>query len=99
MTNTNTIDVHANMFLHTMFRQRGWANPSQVPVETEITGPALLDSLQIPKDQVGAIFVNGKAYQASEAVIHPGDRVALFSPSAPMFVFLSFRNHSYTVAD
>jgi sulfur carrier protein ThiS len=95
---TNTIDLHANMFLHTMFRERGWANPSQVPVETqEITGLALLESLQIPKEQVGAIFVNGKAYQASEAIIHPGDRVALFSPSAPMFVFLSFRDHSYTV--
>jgi hypothetical protein len=90
---TNTIDLYANMFLHNTFRQRGWANPSSIPVNAPIPALALLAKLHIPKEEVGVIFVNGKAYPPSRAVIHPGDRVALFSPSAPMFMDLG--SHEY----
>jgi sulfur carrier protein ThiS len=96
---TNTVDLHANMFLHTLFQERGWANPCQIPVAAEISALSLLAFLSIPKEQVGAVFVNGRAYSATEAVIRPGDRVAIFSPGAPMFVFLGFHDHSYSLAE
>lgn len=94
----DTIELRANMFLHTTFKQRGWSNPSYIPVEEKTSGLDLLATLDIPKEQVGAIYVNGRAYLAADAVIRPGDRVALFSPGAPMFVFLGFHNHSYSRA-
>jgi hypothetical protein len=79
------IKVHANMFLHITFRQRGWSNPSHVPVEEpEITALMLLEMLQIPLKDVGIIFVNGKPFPPAAAILHPGDRVALFSPGAPV---------------
>jgi hypothetical protein len=95
---SNTIDLYANMFLHTMFQQRGWPNPSRIPVEVETSALALLARLAIPKEEVGVIFVNGKAYSPARAVIHPGDRVALFSPGAPMFMDLGSHDYAYGFA-
>ena len=83
-TLSGTIHLHANMFLHKVFRQRGWANPSHIPVESEITALDLLESLQIPVKEVGLIFVNGSPFPPETAVLRPGDRVALFSPGAPV---------------
>jgi Mut7-C ubiquitin len=82
----NTIDLHANMFLRDMFRQNGWTNPSCIPLEADTPALTLLVSLGIPLDKVGVIYVNGKAYPPSHATLQPGDRVALFSPGAPIVV-------------
>jgi hypothetical protein len=79
------------MRLRDTFRQRGWANPHHLTVTGETSGPALLSQLDIPEAEVGLIFVNHRAYPPFRAVIHPGDRVALFSPGAVMF--LDFGSH------
>ena len=99
VTSSNTIRLHANMFLHALFRQRGWANPSLISVEAETPALALLASLQIPAGDVGVIYVNGKPYSSSRAVVRPGDRVALFSPGAPMFLDLGSHERAYGLVD
>ncbi len=88
---TNTIELYGNMLLRDTFRQRGWANPCRFPVEGETPAMALLAQLDIPEEEVGVIFVNRRAHRPSRAVIRPGDRVALFSPGAVMF--LDFGSH------
>ncbi len=88
---TNTIEIYGNMSLRDIFRQRGWANPRRFTVERETPALALLAQLDIPKEEVGVIFVNRKAYRPLRAVVRPGDRVALFSPGALMF--LDFGSH------
>ena len=44
------------------------------------------------------IFVNRRAYRPSRAVIRPGDRVALFSPGAVMFLDLGSHEQAYGFA-
>jgi hypothetical protein len=88
---TNTIELYGNMLLRDTFRQRGWPNPRSFAVEREIPALSLLAQLDIPKEEVGVIFVNRRAHRPCRAVIRPGDRVALFSPGAVMF--LDFGSH------
>jgi hypothetical protein len=95
---SNTIELYGNMWLRDTFRQRGWANPHCVAVECEISTLALLTELDIAEKEVGMIFVNRKAYRPSRAVIQPGDRVALFSPGAVMFLDLGSHEKAYGFA-
>jgi sulfur carrier protein ThiS len=91
----NTIELHGYLFLHDIFRQRGWTNPRHLTVETETPALELLAELDIPEEKVGVIFVNGKAQLPSRAAIHPGDRIALVSPGAPMFMDLGSHEQAY----
>jgi hypothetical protein len=91
----NTIELYANMWLRDTFQQRGWSNPRNFTVESEMPALALLKQLDIPQEDVGVIFVNRKAYRPLRAVIQPGDRVALFSPGAPMFLELGSHERAY----
>ena len=88
---TNTIELYGNMLLRDVFRERGWSNPRHFSVDHETPALELLDQLNIPAEEVGVIFVNHRAHRPPRAVIRPGDRVALFSPGAVMF--LDFGSH------
>jgi hypothetical protein len=90
-TMTDTVELYGNMWLRDTFQQRGWANPRRFTVEREISALALLAQLDIPAEEVGVIFVNRRAYRPMRAIIRPGDRVALFSPGAVMF--MDFGSH------
>jgi hypothetical protein len=92
---TNTIELYGNMWLRDTFRKRGWSNPHSFTMESEISGPTLLAQLDIPEKEVGMIFVNRRAYAPSRAIVRPGDRVALFSPGAVMFLDLGFHERAY----
>ena len=92
---TNTIELYGNMLLRDAFRQRGWSNPRRFTVERETPALALLDQLEIPAEEVGVIFVNHKAHRPGRAVIRPGDRVALFSPGAVMFLDFGSHDQAY----
>lgn len=80
---TGTIELHAFMGLADVFRERQWTNPCDYPLEQETTGPELMAKLDIPMNRVEVIFINRKAIAADDAVIHPGDRVALVPPGVP----------------
>jgi hypothetical protein len=92
---TNTIELHGFLSLHDTFKQRGWSNPCRFPVEAEISALEILAKLDILKEEVGVIFVNGKAHPPSRATIRPGDRVALVSPGAPMFMDMGSHEQAY----
>jgi sulfur carrier protein ThiS len=83
-TATATIELHAFMWIADVFKERHWANPLQLEIDEEMTGPGLLIQLAIPTDQVAMIFVNHRAYVPRTAIIKPGDRVALVPPGAPV---------------
>jgi hypothetical protein len=78
-----TIEVRAFMGLSDLFRERGWGFPLEVAVREGMSGDELLELLDIPKEKVEVIFVNGKASKPDQAVVNPGDRVALAPPGVP----------------
>lgn len=77
------IELHAFMDLSELFRARGWQNPRPFEVEGELSGPELVRRLDVGLEQVEVVFVNGMAYPTDNAVIRPGDRVALVPPGVP----------------
>lgn len=77
------IELHAFMWLADLFRERGWSNPREFPLEGGITALQLLERLHIDRERVEVVFVNRKAEPVDSAVIAPGDRVALVPPGVP----------------
>ena len=78
-----TIELHAFMQLSDVFQERQWTNPTFFPLDHEVTGAQLMNQLDIPMERVEVIFINRLAVAADDAVIHPGDRVALVPPGVP----------------
>lgn len=87
------IEIRAFMGLSQLFRQRNWTSPHQIAAQGQLTGTELLAMLDIQPEQVEVIFINGKVYRPADAVIQPGDRVALAPPGTPgpYRVLLGFR--------
>ncbi len=77
------VEVRAFMDIFGLFRERNWQNPMEVEIQGEMTGAQLLEMLDIPLEKVEVVFVNGKAFNPSMAIISNGDRVALLSQGAP----------------
>ena len=88
------IEIRAFMGLGDTFRQRQWTNPLKLPLQEETTGMELLKRLDIPRETVEVIFVNGKAYTPDNATVCCGDRIALAPPGVPgpYRVLLGFKN-------
>ena len=78
-----SIEIRFFMFLAELCRERNWPIPLLLEIEDEISGPALMEKLEVPAERVEVLLVNGKAFWPSVAVIHPGDRVALLPPGTP----------------
>ena len=78
-----TIELRAFMDLAFLFRDRNWPNPLEVEIKAETTGMELLEMLDIPPEKVEVVFVNGKTFKPSIAVLRDGDRVALAPPGVP----------------
>ncbi len=78
-----TIELRAFMGLSDLFRERGWTFPMHMDVKDGMSGEALLAQLEIPEESVEVIFVNGKASKPAQAMVRPGDRVALAPPGVP----------------
>jgi sulfur carrier protein ThiS len=77
-----TVEVRGFSFLWELFRRRGWPNPLRLPWPEAAPARELLAALEIESAQVEAVFVNG-VVRRPDAVIHPGDRVALVPPGTP----------------
>lgn len=85
---TASIELRAFMRLSDLFKERHWKNALQFDVDfgekLETTGQELLAQLAIAAEDVEIIFVNGRVFRPSAAIIKPGDRVALVPPGAPV---------------
>lgn len=78
-----TIEIRGFMQLSALFSGRGWSNPHRLEVENQISGPALLEELSIPRKDVECLIVNRRTVTVESAILHPGDRVALVPPGVP----------------
>ena len=78
------VELRGFMDLIAEFGRRGWQIPYYLELGKEqTTGQELLTLLDIPISQVEVMFVNGKAYLPTDAMVVPGDRVALVPPGTP----------------
>lgn len=82
-TENGEIEIRFFMFLADLCKERGWTSPMQFELTDRISGPELLQKLDIPTERVEVLLVNGKAVWPSIAEIYPGDRVALLPPGTP----------------
>lgn len=80
---TGQIQLIAFMGLRTLFGERGWPIPRFVDLPKDMTGEELLRFLSIESAKVESLIVNRSAIAVEDAVIHPGDRVALVPPGVP----------------
>jgi len=89
---SGSIELRAFMRLSELFKERGWSSPLAVDVGDGLAGSELLARLNISEDMVEVIFINGKVFLPKNAVLCPGDRVALVPPGTPgpYRVFLGF---------
>lgn len=77
------IELIAYMGLRSLFSERGWPIPRLVDLPKDMTGEELLDFLSIEGARVESLIVNRSAIAVDDAVVHPGDRVALIPPGVP----------------
>ncbi len=82
MAGGNCVEVRAFSFIKEIFDQRGWPFPMEVPLEKECTAAELAEGLEIPREKIEAVFVNGVVRKLNEPV-KPGDRVAFVPPGTP----------------
>jgi hypothetical protein len=80
---SDAIELRGFMQLEALFRDRGWQSPHFFQLDREMSGSEFLEVLDVPEEDVEAIFVNRMAFPMSKAIIHPGDRVALAPPGVP----------------
>ena len=79
----NGIEVVGFMDLARHFRARGWKSPHYIELSQPIDGPTLLALVEVADEAVECLFVNHKAIAVADAVVSPGDRVALVPPGVP----------------
>ena len=80
---TDEIELRAFMGLSALFKKRNWPVPMKWKLNGSISAGELLTRLEIDPEQVEVLFINGKVYHLEDAVIQPGDRVALAPPGTP----------------
>lgn len=80
--NTGEIEVRGFSFIKEIFDRRNWPFPLRVKLEKECTAAELAEKLEIPRDKIEAVFING-VVSKMEGAIKPGDRVAFVPPGTP----------------
>lgn len=78
----NEIEVRGFSFIKEIFDQRNWPFPLRVSLDEQCTAAELAERLEIPRDKIEAVFVNGLVNQL-DSIIKPGDRVAFVPPGTP----------------
>lgn len=81
-TKTNEIEVRGFSFIKEIFDQRKWPFPLRVNLDGECTAAELAERLEIPRDKIEAVFINGVVNHLDDK-IKPGDRVAFVPPGTP----------------
>jgi len=76
------VEVRGFSYLKEIFDQRGWPFPIQVPLDKQCTAAELAKKLELPRDRIETVFINGIAGPL-ERTINPGDRVAFVPPGTP----------------
>lgn len=77
------IEIRAFMQLKQLFDKRKWPFPYFYKLEKECSAAELAQKLDLPPEQIEAVFINGKAQSLEESRVRPGDRVAFLPPGTP----------------
>jgi hypothetical protein len=86
-----TLEVRAFGHLSGLFEKRGLSVPLLLDIDQPMTGTALAQKLEIPREEIEVIIVNGYTQSLSYS-IQPGDRVAFvpWGTPGPYRIFLGF---------
>lgn len=76
------IEVRAFGKLYFLFKERGWPSPLYYTEKENLTAAELRKELQIPAEDVEAVFINRKIMSQS-TLLKFGDRVAFVPPGTP----------------
>ncbi|WP_166512211.1 MoaD/ThiS family protein [Desulfallas thermosapovorans] len=79
---SGVVEVRGFSFLKEIFDQRGWPFPVQVPLDGNCTAEELARRMELPREKIEGVFINGLAGPLNRTV-HPGDRVAFVPPGTP----------------
>jgi len=77
-----TIEVRVFGRLAGIFEKKQWSIPFIMDLENPIIGAELAKKLEIPRNEIEVIIVNG-VVQALSYSVQPGDRVAFVPPGTP----------------
>lgn len=77
-----TVEVRAFGKLLSLFNERGWSFPLIYKIEAPLTAAELRDKLDIPAEQVEAVFIN-RSIQPLSTNLTGGERVAFVPPGVP----------------
>ena len=78
----NMVEVRGFSFIKEIFDQRGWPFPMMFKLEEECTATELAEKLELPREKIEGVFINGNAGPLDRTV-RPGDRVAFVPPGTP----------------
>lgn len=81
--NNNEVEIRALSFLKKIFDAREWPFPMYYKLDEPCTVLELAKQLDLPLDQIEAVFINGLAKPLQQGVVKPGDRVAFLPPGTP----------------
>ncbi len=89
--NRKAVEVRAFGRLSGIARKKKWPDPLRLDLRQPTTGEKLADKLEIPREEIEVIIVNGVTQSLSHA-IKPGDRVAFvpWGTPGPYRIFLGF---------
>lgn len=76
------LEVRAFGNLYFLFKEREWPNPLVYQMEGPLTAEELRDKLEIPADEVEAVFIN-RLIRPLSTMLRAGDRVAFVPPGVP----------------
>jgi len=76
------MEVRAFGKLYFLFKEREWPNPLIYKMEGPLTAEELRDKLEIPADEVEAVFIN-RLIRPLSTRLQAGDRVAFVPPGVP----------------
>lgn len=82
MSDNKTVEVRVFSYLKAIFDERGRPFPMQVPLDSRCTAAELAARLELPRETIETVFINGIAGPL-ERTINPGDRVAFVPPGTP----------------
>lgn len=80
--NNGMVEVRGFSFLKEIFDLRGWPFPVQVPLTDDCTAEELARRMELPREKIEGVFINGIAGPLDRTV-RPGDRVAFVPPGTP----------------
>ncbi len=82
MSEVKNVEVRGFSYLKVIFDQRGWPFPMQVSLDKQCTAAELAVRLELPREKIETVFINGIAGPL-ERTVNPGDRVGFVPPGTP----------------